>query len=70
MRIPSNHCPRTLGRYMAQAFRDTLAGKLSPTQLATAQQLAQDWRPLTFEEAREVHPLPDVQMSFVECPPK
>ena len=55
---------------LAQAFRDTLAGKLSPTQLATAQQLAQDWRPLTFEEAREVQPLPDVQMSFVECQPK
>ena len=26
--------------------------------------------PLTFEEAREVQPLPDVPMSFVECPPK
>ena len=54
----------------AQAFRDMLAGKLSPSQLVTAQQLAQDWRPLTFQEAREVQPLPDVQMSFVECPPE
>ena len=51
-------------------FRDMLARKFSPTQLATAQQFAQDWRPLTFEEAREVQPLPDVPMSFVECPPK
>ena len=55
---------------LTQAFRDMLGGRFSPSQLATAQQLAQDWRPLTFEEAREVQPLPDAQMSFVECPPK
>ena len=55
---------------LTQAFRDMLGGRFSPSQLATAQQLAQDWRPLTFEEAREVQPLPDAQMSLVECPPK
>ena len=54
----------------AQAFRDMLAGKTLAQPTGHRTTTRQDWRPLTFEEAREVQPLPDVQMSFVECPPE